>query len=264
MSEKLLGYREPEAGKSRLNRCRDYIEDPRRLILSNLPRMREMVKALRQGFSEAREERPEIVSLGVYGSSVKGTAREESDIDAILSVDPEKIKGNLRPETRFSRLQPFTDRDKILTSRAVIIAECFQFLETSHFYEDLLAKAAKKHVGKKERKTLEKKLIGVVAYPLNKKIIDDHLARMQKNPNLVSYNLTSMFFVDLGGGLLVFRKYFFDKLDQMDKKEAEAIWQKTIYHLQAAEQFPFIVQGKEYPWNLEEAKKLYLRKTSRD
>lgn len=71
----------------------------KRFALSSNPEIQERLKNIRKIVEELKKDYPEIVSLGLRGSLVKGYANTMSDIDAVLFIDPSKItqwdrKGN--------------------------------------------------------------------------------------------------------------------------------------------------------------------------
>jgi predicted nucleotidyltransferase len=63
----------------------------RRAALSSDPRVLEITKDLRRVVEEMKCEYPDLVGVGLFGSLVKGYARPDSDVDAFLYVDTNRV-----------------------------------------------------------------------------------------------------------------------------------------------------------------------------
>ena len=73
-------------------------ESEKRFVLSKEEFSRNRLEALKDGVREIKEEHPEVLSFCMFGSMVKGTAHEGSDIDGYLYIDSElaaKEKGTV-------------------------------------------------------------------------------------------------------------------------------------------------------------------------
>jgi len=67
------------------------ILEKKRFSVFHNPEIRELLKNIRRVLHELKSDHPEIVSLGLQGSLVKGYANTMSDVDAVLFIDPDKI-----------------------------------------------------------------------------------------------------------------------------------------------------------------------------
>lgn len=63
-----------------------------RFKLSREPEQMEKIKKIREIANEAEVNHPEFVSFQIFGSLIKGYAKNESDIDIYLIVDEDKIE----------------------------------------------------------------------------------------------------------------------------------------------------------------------------
>lgn len=82
---------------------KELVSDPgeldfKRFLLSSDPKIREKLKALRNVVNGLSTKYPEIIGLTLFGSQVKGYANNESDIDASIYLDEDKIR-NFTPKT---------------------------------------------------------------------------------------------------------------------------------------------------------------------
>lgn len=64
----------------------------KRSLLSSDPKLREKLKTLRGVVEGLRVKYPEIIGMTIFGSHVKGYANNESDIDASIYLDEDKIR----------------------------------------------------------------------------------------------------------------------------------------------------------------------------
>lgn len=66
--------------------------DFKRSLLSSDPKLREKIHSLKSAIERLRTKYPEIIGMTLFGSQVKGYSNNESDIDACIYVDEEKVR----------------------------------------------------------------------------------------------------------------------------------------------------------------------------
>lgn len=66
--------------------------DFKRFLLSSEPKLREKLKALRDVVNKLCIKYPEVIGVTYYGSQVKGYADAQSDIDACIFIDEDKVR----------------------------------------------------------------------------------------------------------------------------------------------------------------------------
>jgi predicted nucleotidyltransferase len=64
--------------------------ETKRFLLSRNPKLKERIRVLHKVVDDLKEQYPEIISLNLFGSLVKGYANEESDFDAQIFIDVER------------------------------------------------------------------------------------------------------------------------------------------------------------------------------
>lgn len=92
--EKTKQYQAYE-GKDKEERIEIATTDPllerKRFILSDNPESRKQLSVIQEVTNQLVQTHPEVICLGLYGSQTKGCATDESDFDANLLIDTDKI-----------------------------------------------------------------------------------------------------------------------------------------------------------------------------
>ena len=269
--------------------------EEKRFILSREDFAKERVSGLQRAVETIRRERPEVLSLALFGSLTKGTTKLESDIDMAVYVDADLLR-DVHPDLgddlfldkkydfnaiRNGRLQAVTFRWKDLRS------------DLSDEYE--------RYVNEKILAAIpglrKEQLKDVYIQPVSEKIVDGILEEIkesyQKYPNgIASSNiqlggrqvwegdwakdqtpnsrvepnqlLFGLFFLDAGGGLREYRKQIIDRL-WLWGELGEQIWKDLISKTEMWEQrvdFDSLPTAKRYPRTLKAAHALYGRAIS--
>lgn len=68
--------------------------ETKRFFLSRNPELKKRVQELHKVVDALKEKYPEIISLNIFGSLIKGYANEQSDLDAFVFIDKSKIPKN--------------------------------------------------------------------------------------------------------------------------------------------------------------------------
>lgn len=264
----------------------------KRFQLSREDFAKERVRGLQNAIEIIQRERPEIVSLTLFGSLVKGTSHPHSDIDLNIYVDVDALMEK-RPELDDTVL---VDKkyDYIKPKEKRLWASSFRWKdfrpdiqgEYVRYVTDTLLKAIP-NIDNKQLKDM-------YVQPLSEKIVDDMLSeirasyeqypdgaepafltfapspilegaearemseRARVEPNQVLYGL---FFLDAGGGLRKYRKQIIDRLSQWGEL-GENVWSSLINATEGWEQklnFDLMPSAKRYPRTLKAARALYGR-----
>lgn len=262
-------------------------ESDKRFVLSKEEFSKQRLDAVKQEVDALRQKYPEVLSLCLFGSMVKGTAHEGSDIDGYLFIDTSVIAE-----------QEDVAEEQILDEETYL----------GHTY--LTDEIAKKYVlelrsGIQEKTGLDEEGVKHIrSMPISEKIIDDQISKTQayleikkqtaigrdmyyqnidkwqrnkpprgsaielllaheknkpefpKYPDPVSTGFGSMFHLDVGGGIRKYRKMFIDKLVQLGP-EGEKIWEDTIQSTEMMENNLSKAEDKHYPRTLAEAVAMY-------
>src|SRR3978361_2278822 len=67
--------------------------ESKRFHLSDNPEVKKRIEDISKVQEEMKQEHPEIVSFGLFGSTVKGYAIEDSDVDLYVYIDHKCLKG---------------------------------------------------------------------------------------------------------------------------------------------------------------------------
>jgi len=235
-----------------------------RFVLSREDFLKERLQVIKSELVEIQRKHPEVLSLCLFGSMVKGTAHQGSDIDGFLYVDSETVAQNEN-----SSEGGVVEYDK----------------ETNQTY--LTEKIGNKYLtelreGIKSKTTLEDKDVADIRVcPISEKIIDAEIANLLEfhrnmkkynedldswiadeskpeptRPEHVSASLGKMFHLDIGGGIRRYRKLFIDKLARLGDS-GEKIWSSTIMGTEMLENNLSTDKAKHYPRTLAEASAVY-------
>lgn len=224
------------------------IESSKRFSLSKEEFAKERIARIKSSVELLQQKYSEVLSFCMYGSMVKGTAHQESDIDGFLFIDTDKI--NDFNESKDTESQTFKDRK-------AISATLFN-MEVEKRYKDELKEALKTNLNLSGEQVKH-----VLVRPINEKIIDSHVADLEEAIEhesnilpLASTNLSAMFHLDVGGGIKKYRHYLLDKLNNMGAK-GERVWREIIGSTEEIEQNLSRDTEKRYPRSLPEALKKY-------
>ncbi len=253
-------------------------ETEKRFVLSPEEFSRERLQAVKDEIAEMQAKYPEVLSLCMFGSMVKGTAHEGSDIDAYLYIDSElAAQREGIPEEEI--LEHYPDDNQTYLTKEVAKKYILEFRE-----------------GLKEKAGLEDEAVEHVrSRPISEKVIYDEIESLldyykrkeefeantekwfdseppkgsdiealvayqkakPERPEHMSPSLGSMFHLDAGGGIRKYRKVFVQKLSQMGA-EGERIWTDTIMGTEMLENNLSLDDTKRYPRLLKDAMKAYV------
>lgn len=222
------------------------------------------LEAIKNTIGEIKSSHPEVLSLTAYGSMVKGTARESSDIDGYLFVDAESVNG-----------QTQTDRfDNIVFS---------QDIQTK--YQDLA------RLGLKEKADLaDEQVKDVLVLPISGEIIDEEIGRLLPYAQQIAEyrkakeeaeisgkdildedyphhpdneqwthannNLSSMFHLAVGKGIEKYRGYLLDRLKTYGDA-GEVVWEDIVGSVKFMEQGKSEKPFDKYPKTIQDAERIY-------
>lgn len=215
----------------KLDRKKQIAEDgsleKNRFLLSNNPELQKRLKKLQEAVAELKKDFPEIVSLNLFGSMVKGYANETSDIDGYLMVD-----GTLIPHTSedtYSHLIFEKISDKLQIPEKQIHIATYMTSENE----------IREYAKSSAYNTFLQKLFFL-------SIGSDIDEFGRKTPSIVKY-----------------RKFVFGELEEMGAT-GERLWEELMLSLYEFENngFPKELQEKRsrlYPWTIEEGKKYFLK-----
>lgn len=255
----------------------------------------ERIKAIREAVEELKIQHPEILSLNLFGSLVKGKTKQESDIDAFVYIDTDLIpqKQGETPVYVIAEHQEPLDVNELNIQRI----DMGMHLRPDLY--DLYGEMFPKKIKEKIPDLTERQLEHIVALPMAKEslnILLDRLIESRKaelafwkeiekiNPNIKTReafikmakqhaeikipkgiveisdrNLANMFLLEVGGGIRKYRKILIDRLLH-EGEVGEKIWNEMIMHVETWEQkvgYKDLPTQVHYPRTLVEAKRAY-------
>lgn len=256
----------------------------KRFVLSKEDFSKERIIAVKQEVEEMKKKYPEVLSLCMFGSMVKGTAHEGSDIDAYLYIDSAKA-AERKGVTEEEILETHERLDGVYLTREVAKLYILEFRN-----------------GLKEKADLEDKDVEHIrSRPISEKIINDEIKslidyykekekvntfherlaewekkkpevgvsidellvyqksrpEMPRSPSLIMPDLGSMFHLEVGGGIRKYRKMFLDRLVELGPV-GEKIWTNTIESTEIMENNLSTNESKRYPRTLMDAIRVYI------
>jgi len=230
-------------GKPRIERIREITKsreiDNRLFLLSPDPKLREKLHTFRNVMEGLMSKYPDIAGMTALGSYVQGYPNQDSDIDAYVFVDEDKLIP-LRPDTSGGVRDEAVEKGRLkryLEIRKNVYART-SFAGLSH--EEHGVKVC--GISKKD----------VVACCLNGKL----------STGVVE--IFHLFHAGVGAGIYEYRELIISTLEGMkEKEEGEKIWLELIYRLFNCENLRFRkpLRGKRmrlYPRTLEKARKHFL------
>ncbi|MBI2035585.1 MAG: hypothetical protein HYT12_02790 [Candidatus Liptonbacteria bacterium] len=217
----------------------------KRFLLSSNPEIKERLRALQEIFYRAQEKHPEIISLNIFGSLTKGYAARESDIDAYLVIDIDKIINNGRVYEIFD----YSDTP-VPAINDPNFGETLKKLATI-YYRSLIRVPLIVEQGLKPDQ-----LCNIAMRFLRKEDV-----QMWAETGYVEM-LTPLFLLSLGKEIYVYRKIVLDALSDMGK-QGEEIWKELMDEVITFENEGFNTaltnkRKKLYPRTLAEGRKYFL------
>lgn len=222
------------------------------------------VEAIKNTMDEIKSEHPEVLSMTLFGSMVRGDAKEASDIDGYLFVDAGGVNG-----------QTQTDR-----------------FDNTVFSQDIQAKYQDlARLGLKEKSDLaDEQVKDVLVLPISREIIDEEIGRLlpyaqqiseyrkakaeaeisgrdildedyPRHPDSEQWthannNLSSMFHLAVGKSIEKYRGYLLDKLKTYGTA-GEVIWEDIVGSVKFMEQGKSEKPFDKYPKTIQDAERIY-------
>jgi hypothetical protein len=259
----------------------------KRFTLSRAEFAQERLNAVREYVYKLKKDHPEVLSFCMFGSMTKGRAREASDIDGELFIDPEKVSlkvygpetechfskdlyGNITGEIAYEGLRGDIAAEYIIPMRESLKAELsltdeqlkhIRILPISFEIINRHLENLKQSFDRQTR--YEQQLAEWEASNPEGKIpdIDALIAYWKRKPKLPgtpmpSSNLRAMFHLEIGGGIREYRKYLIEKLEGMGHV-GEEMWRRIIESTEEMEQYMRTGTAQRYPRTLKDAKRVY-------
>lgn len=279
--KKIAGIEGPASSPSKMTREEKYaIEEAqtKRFVLSHEQFAKDRIEGVRSSVDHLQQEHPEILGLTLYGSTVKGTSTEASDIDGFVFVDAEKVLGSQDSEITKEVID-----DKYGDSMGDFFEDSTQIK-----YEELVRGVLRSQAG-----LTEEQVKHVRIRPVSKRIIDTQIAQLSdyvdrlsehkikyseylsgitsggkriERPEMpetvpTTYNLSGLFHLKVGKGIEAYRAYTVDKLSSMGSN-GEQVWGQIIESVESLERNMHSGTQIRYPRTLEEARRAYLPKNN--
>lgn len=267
---------------------RNPAESSKRFSLSSEDSAKEKIRAVQSVIEEMKREYPEVIGLSLFGSLVKGTATLESDIDALLLVNPDAIApdADKGPSVHFVRF------DHTIIRGGAPNESTFHWPEFRNDLREKYEQIFKEKLTQRLPALSAEQTRDIIAAPLSEallgKMLDEIVNSYKKYPNGVlqrtiwlahkiepgeegrftpeniriepSQLLYMLFHLDVGGGLPSYRKIVLGRLTA-EGELGEVIWTNLISSAESWEQggiaFDALPTEKRYPRTLAEAATLY-------
>lgn len=206
--------------------------DFRRILLSSDPRLREKLKTLGNVVEKLRIKFPEIIGVTIHGSHVKGYSNSESDIDATIFIDEDKIR-------HFENKQ---DAETFVNN----LPRYLQIKDDINFE---ISNAG-----------LEKESRGIYIFPISKGTISK-FCNGEFVPTSTIVTIMSLFNVTSGKGIYEYREFLISTLET--KENGDAIWRGLMSELFQLENMTLDPKFREkitnpYPKTLAEGRKYFI------
>ncbi len=253
-------------------------ETEKRFVLSKEDFSKKRLGVLKEEVDALKEKYPEVLSFCVYGSMVKGTAHERSDIDGWLFVDSKKASESAgESEENILEVDPNSGGQyfKKEVGEKYILELRQKVKEGVVSEEDELVKHMRvlPISEKMIDKTIEEKInyynlidqwdldfrAWLKSEPPKGSSLDDLISYEKSKPvrpKKIDSIVYAMFHLDVGGGIRPYRKFFIDKLLSLGER-GEKIWEDTIMGTQIMENDSGYNIDKRYPGTLQEAAAIY-------
>lgn len=230
------------------------MESEKRFLLSSEPFAKERMASIQETLREMKHKYPEVLSFCTFGSMVKGTAHEKSDIDGYLFVDADQA-AQRHPEESIINMTP---KEEYTKHRKEISLQAYFRPDIRREYEKLLRDSLQQKFD-----LYDEQVRHIRVLPINREIIDQHVQELEpwatgRADHVVwpSPNIFAMFHLAIGSGVRPYRRYLLERLGTMGES-GERIWQEIIRNVEMLEQNFQENTGKRYPKSLEDAQKLY-------
>lgn len=273
-----------------LSKVRPENDTNKRFVLSKEDFSNERLTAVKEEVEEIKEKYPEVLSLCMFGSMVKGTAHEGSDVDAYLYIDSAKA-AERKGVTEEEILETHERLDEVYLTKEVAKLYILEFRNGLKEKADLEDKDVE-HIRSRpiSEKIINDEIKALTDYYTEKEKIDTFYERlaewekkkpevgvsidellayqksrpeMPRSPSLVMPDLGPMFHLEVGGGIRKYRKMFLDKLVELGPV-GEKIWAKTIESTEIMENNLSTDESKRYPRTLADAVRVYSPESSLD
>lgn len=216
----------------------DKLEE-KRFVLSGNPELQRRLRKISETVTELKKDYPEIVSLNLFGSMVKGYANQNSDIDGYINIDSDLIPDDRTSWTAYTALTGKLAKNlNIQDKRISIPIKTISKAEISVWVKGMIYPSQ--------------------AYPLLElfflSVGNDSDNSGPKPRYILSINK--------------YRKIVFDELEKMGP-EKEVFWRRLISEIFEFENSGISEELKEqrrilYPWTIEEGKKYFLKDTNQE
>lgn len=164
---------------------------------------------LRKDFTEFALNNPEVVGLTLFGSQIKGLAREDSDIDGYLFVNSDKADENLSEEKQ-GRVYPL-EKDELWEKAQQNIG--LKFREQEQRNLGLTPEDVKEiRLRLISKKRIDTELMDVIDY--GKKMVDYKSGKGTVPDYPKEIAIDQLFHLQIGKGLDGYRKYILERLRQ--------------------------------------------------
>lgn len=267
--EKYAGRPEPKGAK--------------RFELSEDPIIREKVTIYREGFRKLQATHPEVIGATLFGSSVKGRAVGESDVDSAIFVDAQRAAERNNSFSTHTDIREESDGTKEIQTLFNPVAGYYYFTELN------------KHVNSRSQNNGGIIVEHATVFPMSPEILKLHLDiyiqstqdffsyhcavindRVNQSRNgkqatpstestqlepsffLPSSDITSLFHLQIGHGLDKYRQEVIERLE--DNPYGEYAWRNICDSVEIFEGWSQR-SGKRFPRRLAQARKTYIKTT---
>lgn len=250
----------------------------KRFSLPQDENIRSRLHQVRAGFQELQSQNPEVVGMTLFGSMVKGTAHQDSDIDSFIFIEGEQFKQRITDEAKQWAEQELTERTSSRYSspqKSIDLAAQYQYepvIEATMIAQGLTPEQIKHmRVRVISNDLIEQELTRAINY---EKAFAEFMRQSDEwmsgqsssfdeapeRPELViiDWKIPALFHVAIGNKLDLYRKHIITTLEEQGDI-GEKIWKHIITHTADMERN---MQASTYdhlfPTTLKQAKELYV------
>ncbi len=253
-------------------------ETDHRFVLSKEQFSRDRILAVKEQVKEMKDKYPEFLSMNLFGSMIKGTAHEKSDIDGVVFVDTDIIAKRIGLNE--DELIKYNERGHLVLSQDIakeytlamrnglkektgLSDEFVSDIRTSPISEAVIDMDINKSLKYYRAKDAYDSDYDnwVKSRPKRGCSIDDlinHEKSQPKRPEYTKTDLGQMFNLDVGGGIKKYRSMLIEKLNNLGA-DGERIWSDLVETAELYENG--LGSTQRYPRTLEDARKLYSLKS---
>ncbi len=252
----------------RRTRYEKYNAQDKRFVISPNEFGLKRLDAVQRSIEDIKAQNPEVLSLVVFGSTVKGESHDKSDIDGYIFVNPSLSQDqNLHvvEEPTATRLEPeiagaYTSqlRNRIMDSTG-LTSDQVAGIKILPISEEIINKQVADLVdtlNKLKSYNLERERRELEFLASNPNSLYWEIRPMELKSPSPKPNLYTMFHLEIGGGIRDYRDYLIKRLEQ-EGDFGEEIWREIIEITEMMEQNMSYNTNKRYPRNLTEAKEVY-------